>query len=55
MIIKKAYKDLTVEDFAGLTPDQIQRVLDTYAEEKRCCFNNNQIYENYFRSCKHIR
>ena len=29
MIIKKAYKELTVEDFAGMTQEQIQRVLDT--------------------------
>lgn len=34
MIARKAYQDLTVADFVGMTSDQIRDVLESYKEEE---------------------
>lgn len=34
MMARKAYKDLTVADFIGMTPDQIRDVLESCKEEE---------------------
>lgn len=54
MIARKAYQDLTVADFFGMTSDQTRDVLESYKEdEERRQYQLNRLNENvanFFRS-----
>ena len=54
MMARKAYKDLIVADFIGMTDDQIRDVLESYKEdEERRQYQLNKLNEsvaNFFRS-----
>lgn len=56
---RKAYQDLVVADFIGMTPDQIRDVLESYRKRERETLYQqmklNENIENFFRPCKHIR
>lgn len=54
MMTRKAYQDLTVADFTGMTSDQIRDVLESYKEEEeRRRYQQMKLNEsiaNFFRS-----
>lgn len=54
MMTRKAYQDLTVADFIGMTDDQIRDALESYKEdEERRQYQLNKLNEsvaNFFRS-----
>lgn len=54
MIARKAYKDLVVADFIGMTPEQIIDVLESYKEdEERMIRQKRKLSESaakYFNS-----
>lgn len=54
MIARKAYQDLTVADFSGMTSDQTRDVLKSYKEdEERRRYQQMKLNEsvaNFFRS-----
>lgn len=54
MIARKAYQDLTVADFVGMTSDQTRDVLESYKdEEERRRYQQMKLNErvaNFFRS-----
>lgn len=59
MMTRKAYQDLVVADFIGMTPDQIRDVLESYRKRERETLYQqmklNENIANFFRQCKHIR
>lgn len=59
MMTRKAYQDLVVADFIGMTPDQIRDVLESYRKRERETLYQqmklNENIANFFRPCKHIR
>lgn len=59
MMTRKAYQDLVVADFIGMTPDQIRDVLESYRKRERETLyqqmKRNENIANFFRPCKHIR
>lgn len=45
MMARKAYQDLTVDYFEGMTPEQIKEVLDTYEPERQQLEHQRQMLQ----------